>query len=135
VPFPNEPGTITRMSQAAFESDRHFQIWKYTVSQAQLLLRSVKDDDHPTRLDVLFVGVTHLELPTSFDGLRIERTGDDFRLTGRDWQSAVVALNLAHAEDEGSTSTRAQSLKARGSDRAEVPLSTRPGTTRRADAA
>ena len=84
-----------------FESDRHFQIWKYGVSHAQLLLRSVKDAAHSTRIDVLFVNVKRLDLPTSLNGLRIERADDHFRLCGSDWQGSVVAGNFAHAEDDG----------------------------------
>jgi len=50
---------------------------------------------------VLFVGVRRLDLPTSFDGLRVERVGGRFRLDGRDWAGSVEALNMAYAEDEG----------------------------------
>jgi len=89
------------MPEAEFDSHRRFQMWKYTVSHKMLLLRSVKGDDHPTRIDVLFVGVSHVVLPTAFDGLRIERSGDDFRLAGSDWEGSVVALNMAHEEDNG----------------------------------
>ena len=89
------------MPEPDFESGRHFQMWKYTVSHAMLLLRSVKDDDQQTRIDVLFLGVSHVQLPTSFDGLRIERVGDAFSLSGSGWQGTVVALNMVHAEDVG----------------------------------
>src|SRR4051794_7357175 len=58
-----------------FESDRHFQIWRYEVGHAQLLLRSVKDDHHASRIDVLFKTVKAIDLPTRFDGLQIERDG------------------------------------------------------------
>ena len=65
------------MSEFEFESDRHFQMWKYGVSHAQLLLRSVKGAAHSTRIDVLFVNVKRLDLPTSLNGLRIERADDE----------------------------------------------------------
>lgn len=86
---------------AEFESDRKFQVWKYTVSHAMLLVRSVKDDHHSTRIDVLFVAVEHLDIPTSFDGLCIERNGREFVLTGVGWRGSVEAGNLAFAEDNG----------------------------------
>lgn len=94
-------GILTGMPEPEFESDRRFQIWKYRVGHAQLLLRSVKDGEHPSRIDVLFVGTRHIDLPATLDGLRIERDGDNFRLSGTGWQGAVVALNMSHAEDEG----------------------------------
>jgi hypothetical protein len=87
--------------QFEFESDRHFQMWKYGVGHAQLLLRSVKDETHSTRIDVLFVAVERLDLPTTLNGLRIQRVDDHFRLSGADWQGSVAAGNVAHAEDDG----------------------------------
>ena len=89
------------MPEPEFESDRHFQIWTYGVGHAMLLLRSVKSEDHATRVDVLFVAVDHLDLPTSFDGLRVERSGDTFQLAGNGWTGSVKAANMAHAEDDG----------------------------------
>lgn len=89
------------MAMPEFESDRRFQVWKYTVSHAMLLLRSVKDDDHDTRVDVLFVAVSRIDVPTTFEGLRIERMGDEFRLAGADWQGSISAGNVAYAEDHG----------------------------------
>lgn len=53
------------------DSERHFQIWKYTVSHSQLLLRSTKSSRYPTRIDILFKGVKSVHLPTSFDKLVI----------------------------------------------------------------
>jgi hypothetical protein len=89
------------MVMPEFESGRRFQVWKYTVSHAMLLLRSVKDDDHDTRVDVLFVAVSHIDVPTTFEGLRIERTGDEFRLAGAGWHGSISAGNVAFAEDHG----------------------------------
>ena len=83
------------------ESPRTFQVWDYTVSHAQLLLRSVKDSDHESRIDVLFVGTRHVNVPTTMEGLRIERDAENFRLSGAGWVGTVEALNMSHAEDQG----------------------------------
>src|SRR5580692_3599743 len=50
---------------------RSFQMWAYTVGHAQLLLRSPKSTDLPTRIDVLFKNVAAVHLPTILDGLTI----------------------------------------------------------------
>jgi len=59
------------MPTEVFNSRRSFQIWKYTVGHSQLLLRSTKSPDFPTRIDVFFKGVKEIHLPTSFTGLSI----------------------------------------------------------------
>jgi hypothetical protein len=53
---------------------RTFQVWFYTVGMRRLILRSTKDEQHPTRIDVLLQGVTHLKLPTLLVGLSIRRS-------------------------------------------------------------
>ena len=45
---------------STFSSDRRFQLWSYRVSHSQLLLRSVRDAEHTSRIDVLFKGVDAL---------------------------------------------------------------------------
>lgn len=52
-------------------SDRSFQLWAYTVSHAQLLLRSNKTDRHPRRLEILFRDVASIDLPTRMEGLEV----------------------------------------------------------------
>ncbi len=46
---------------------RRYKVWEYTVSHSQLLLRSPREDGYPTRIDVLFKGVSFLQLPVWFD--------------------------------------------------------------------
>ncbi len=55
-----------------FSSDRTFQLWAYTVSHAQLLLRSTKTDRHPTRIEVLFKNVRYVALPTRMEGVTLQ---------------------------------------------------------------
>ena len=50
---------------------RPFQLWAYTVSHSQLLLRSPKDADYATRVDVLFKPVVLMKVPSRFAELMI----------------------------------------------------------------
>jgi hypothetical protein len=84
-----------------FESGRHFQIWRYEVGHAQLLLRSVKGDHDASRIDVLFKAVEAIDLPTRFDGLQIMRERDQFALSGAGWSGRIIAGSCFQAEDVG----------------------------------
>lgn len=85
----------------AYRASRHFQVWLYTVSHGQLLLRSVKSADHATRIDLLFKAVEFVEIPTSFDGLQVERVEREYRLSGDGWRGRIVAGSCFAAEDDG----------------------------------
>lgn len=109
------------MSTAIFSSDREFQMWKYTVGHAQLLLRSVKSAGSPTRSDVVFKGVAELHLPASLRGLRIAEASESeirilcslhqppslskdvkvFGVRGVDYFGYVAAVIVMFHEDEG----------------------------------
>ena len=56
-----------------FDSSRRFQVWLYTVSHAQPLMRSVKAGGQSTRIDLLVNNVRALDLPTSTEGLAVRR--------------------------------------------------------------
>jgi hypothetical protein len=82
-------------------ADRTFQLWAFTVSHGQLLLRSPKGDGGATRVDVLFKPVRRMNLPVRMDGLRVEALEDGrFRLSGSGWEGEVLAGSVAAAEDE-----------------------------------
>lgn len=55
--------------------DRTFQVWSYTVSMGRLLLRSTKNDQFKTRVDIAFQNVQALQLPTLLVGLLVEEAG------------------------------------------------------------
>ena len=57
------------MATDIMKFSRRFQMWAYTVGHGQLLLRSPKATDLPTRIDVLFKNVAAVCLPTILDGL------------------------------------------------------------------
>lgn len=94
-------------------SDREFRVWSYMVGHRELLLRSLKDDAHPTRVDVLFVSVYQIDLPTTMHGLRIVEkrlevvSGDHlhpkrhFILSCDQYDGRVVAGGFAFHEDTG----------------------------------
>lgn len=84
-----------------YRSPRRFQVWRYQVGHSQLLIRSVKSADHPSRIDVLFKGVDVIEMPTNFEGLEIIRDGGRYVLAGKGWTGSITAVVCFEAEDEG----------------------------------
>src|SRR5215831_5289943 len=109
------------MPSEIINSERQFQIWKYTVGHSELLLRSPKSDRFPTRIDVFFKGVKEFHLPTIFTGLSITEAseaeirqlctlrklvsvGKDakiFKVQGSDFLGYITALIAVCHEDEG----------------------------------
>ena len=109
------------MSTKVLNSDRKFQVWRYTVGHSQLLLRSTKSANCSTRIDVLFKGVSEFHLPASFVGLSITDASDSevrilctlrkspsfekdvkvFKLQGEDFLGYVAASAVFCHEDEG----------------------------------
>jgi hypothetical protein len=108
------------MSIVLLNSQRHFQVWEYTVGHRQLLLRSVKATGIPTRIDILFKNVAAIDLRTTLDGLTISEATEDqkinpklqrdseivykrkvFIVRGSNFEGYVVAGALAWHEDEG----------------------------------
>jgi hypothetical protein len=59
---------------ASFTSARDFQLWDYSVSHAQLLVRSASDERDSTsrNVDVVFSGVFYLDTVDLFHGVQIE---------------------------------------------------------------
>jgi hypothetical protein len=59
------------MHQEVFSFQGRFQLWSFTVSHSQILIRSVKSEKRQTRIDVLFKDVSSLSLPTILDDFSI----------------------------------------------------------------
>jgi hypothetical protein len=55
-----------------YQSSRVFKLWDYTVGHAQLLLRSPASADEPYNIDIVFLGVVQLDIPTRMQGLTME---------------------------------------------------------------
>lgn len=53
-------------------SARRFQVWAYSVSHSQLLLRSNRSENAATRIDLAFRGVVAMDLIWTMDDLRID---------------------------------------------------------------
>src|SRR5688500_16208253 len=51
---------------------RRFQLWAYTVSHGQLLLRSNRSEAHPTRCEIYFKDVVRLDLPKLMDDVEVD---------------------------------------------------------------
>jgi hypothetical protein len=103
------------------DSKRFFQLWRYSVGHSQLLLRSTKSEDCPTRIDVFFKGVKEFHLPTSFDGLSIADVSNEevrrlqafkpslktgyyyrfYKVKSVDFAGYIVALVVGCHEDNG----------------------------------
>ena len=49
----------------------------------------------------LFEAVEAVDLPTTFDGLQIERDGDQYAVSGAGWSGRVIAGACFQAEDAG----------------------------------
>lgn len=107
-----DPGLTPMMDQLKFA--RPFQLWHYTVSHGQLLLRSNRRDNLGTRIDILFKDVGFLALPTSMPDLtltqwpadeqlaiEIRRGRTQFELKGTNFEGYVIAARMYWHEDEG----------------------------------
>jgi hypothetical protein len=98
---------------------RRFQVWSYAVGHGQLLLRSTKDAQNPTQVDVLFKNVGLISIPTLFDGLTVIESSKQelessgltmgllsaenkkcLKLEGDNWHGAITAGNIAWLEDD-----------------------------------
>ena len=53
-------------------SDRSFQIWIFSVSHDQLLIRSPKSKENAENIDVAFFGVHLMDVAAGFIGLTVE---------------------------------------------------------------
>lgn len=59
------------MLSEMISTKRFFQILSYSVGHSELLLRSTKSAEFPTRIDVFSKGVKEFHLPSTFNGLSI----------------------------------------------------------------
>ncbi len=87
------------------QSTRRFELWSARVGHRQLLLRSIKNGDDGTRIDVLFKPVSALKLRTSLNGLTVrEATGEERATIALDvgrWQEDHVAFVIGSGNFEG----------------------------------
>lgn len=104
--------------EPVFKSDRMFEVWRYSVSHRQLLLRSNKENRWGTRIELLFKNVQFMAVPPLFmSGLEICQCAADesalpdhlrkfpvkvpwYRLTGASVEGYVAAGAFFTHEDE-----------------------------------
>jgi len=56
---------------------RRFQVWEYRVSHASLLIRSPKSSHFEQNVDIMFVGVEYLRVPSSLQGVVLDESTDE----------------------------------------------------------
>jgi hypothetical protein len=92
-----------------FVSPRTFKVWLYVASHRTLLLRSVRDNQIATRIDLLFKPCDRLHLPTTIIGVDVRSIEPSrvsfaaqnvFTLTGDDIEAWVAADVFAWHEDD-----------------------------------
>ncbi len=77
--------------------DREFKIWEYRVSHRSLLIRSPKGTGVKRNVDLVFVGVDYMALPSRLHGVLLDFGTDDDRmsvtaLTGENYPGQVYVL-------------------------------------------
>ena len=83
------------------KSSRTFRVWEYDVSHKQLLLRSPRDGTHSKNIDLVFVGVEYLDLPTSLHGVTIGTAVDTDVGRARDALGKPVGTNEVFVLESG----------------------------------
>lgn len=115
---------MTLSTEAAFEADRPFQLWFYTVSHSCLLLRATPRAEGESRIDMLFTPVNYIEMPHLVPSLAVHESwpedwpaghaatrqetvgsGKIYRLSWRGGSGCIIAGVLAWHEDDGDYST------------------------------
>ena len=100
---PIRPDAGLCASHDEFRSSRRFRLWRYSLTTRQLLLRSDRDTDHETRIEIAFQNVRRVQLPMELDGLCIHRlSARTFALEGHKWRGRVDAGFMTVAEEQGS---------------------------------
>lgn len=71
-----------------YQSDLTLQVWAYSVTHSQLLLRGLADDG---RVDLLFKDVDAMTISTSYAGLTVRRSPTGLHLDTEHRSDHVVA--------------------------------------------
>lgn len=105
------------MNEIVFASPRRFEVWKYSCSHSQLLMRSNKENTFSTRIEILFKGVDYMSIRSLLRGITITACmpGHDdfpadlselsasttiFRIASEGFTGFVAALVVFTKEDE-----------------------------------
>jgi hypothetical protein len=75
--------------------NRNFQFWEYKVSHGSLLIRSPKDIDYKTNIDIICVGIEYLAIPRYFKGLQImDATDNELKYLGDILQKEIYKKSV-----------------------------------------
>lgn len=66
-------GYVTLERGQVFESSRVFGLEEILNAHTQLIIRSPRKPDYPSRIELLFADVEYLSVRTGFDGIRVWR--------------------------------------------------------------
>lgn len=58
---------------------RKFQFWEYLCNHGCALIRSPRDLEHITNVDIMFFGVVYLEVPRFLSSIRIDQANQSER--------------------------------------------------------
>ncbi len=100
----DSPNLVSNGTKPLLSSKRRFQVWLYTVSHRQLLLRANPDASSEERIEVLFKGVEWFQLPTVLDGLTVVE----------DTANAANVSSIPPARDSSRIAFRLEGLNYRG---------------------
>jgi hypothetical protein len=89
------------MKKELFKYEGRFQLWSYTVSHGQLLLRSTPSAARATQIDVLFKGVSAISLSTNLDGLEVLHDEGATLPTTAEPQGGTKLFIVRGLEEEG----------------------------------
>lgn len=108
TPSSDAPG-----ARVLFRSDRVFKVWRYGVGHSQLLLRSVPDDTENRCLDILFEGVSAMQLVTRYASVELmsanaEEADRILEFSGLDprWEDRFLVVSLRSESGSGTVLCR-----------------------------
>lgn len=71
--MPEASSSLTNPSEELCFSypDRTFQFWDFSPGHSRMLIRSFNDKDQLTTIDIVLIGVVHINLPNLMRGLTV----------------------------------------------------------------
>ena len=92
------------MNESFSFAKRCLRLWNFTISHGMAMFMSPRDDEHDTRLMVLFPAVSYFSCPTDFtcSGVNVEPLVDGsfrYRFLDAEGDYFLIALNMTHEVD------------------------------------
>ncbi len=84
------------MNEVIFQSNRTFRIWDYLVSHDHLLLHSRINEENIDNIEIVFEGVSFIQLPTLLKGIVIKKsTENKFKIETDGKEYFIDAINFS----------------------------------------